>query len=120
MAEDKIVRLVRLLLEKTKAGEIRWEETIDPNTFQCSLINYSVLISQRSVSGMPGLTEPMRSLRICNEEGKTIEEVTDAVPSLLGGVELKELFEVVRRDAMGLEKALDEMLHLLETGESKS
>jgi hypothetical protein len=77
MADQKIVRLVRLLLEKTKAREMRWEETADPSTFQCSLSNYSILISQRSFQNV---SEPTQFVKICNEEGKTIEEVSDAVP----------------------------------------
>ena len=106
MADDKIVRLVRLLLEKTKAGEIKWEETSKLNIFQCSLSNYTLLISRQT-------------LTVCNEVGDIIEEVDGQAP-LKEGVRLSELFELARRDAMGVEKALDEILLLLEAGETKS
>jgi hypothetical protein len=115
MADDKVVRLVRLLVERTKAGEIRWEETPTMNTFQCSVSNYSVLISQRSFVDISGMVQ---TLTVCNEEGKIIEEV-DGEELRSEGVQLRELFELARRNAMGVEKALDEMLHLLEAGESK-
>jgi hypothetical protein len=89
MADDKIVRLVQLLLERTKAGDIRWEETSSANTFQCSLSNYSVVISQGPLeftSGKLGeVSGAPHTLRVCNEEGKTIEEVSDGLASLLGG-----------------------------------
>jgi hypothetical protein len=120
MADDKIVRLVHLLLERTKAGDIRWEETSSANTFQCSLPNYSVVISQRPLVISSGTVSlPTHALTLCNEEGKIIEELSDAVPSLLGGVELRELFEASRRSAMGVEKALDEILNLLGASEGK-
>jgi hypothetical protein len=105
MADDKIVRLVRLLFEKTKAGEIGWEETSNLNIFQCSVSNYSILISRQT-------------LTVCDEEGKIIEEV-DGLAPLQEGVRLSELFELARRQAMGVERALDEILLLLEAGETK-
>jgi hypothetical protein len=115
MIDDRIVRLVQLLLEKTSAGEIRWEETPTSNTFQCSLSNYSVLISQTSFRDAPGATQ---SLAVANEEGRIIEEVESGA---LGSNDwlLRDLFALARRKALGVDKALDEMLHLLETGESK-
>jgi len=106
MADDKIVRLVRLLLEKTKVGEIKWKETAKLNIFQCSLSNYSLLISRQT-------------LTVCDKEDNIIEEVDGPAP-LQEGVQLSELFELARRDAMGVEKALDEILLLLEAGETKS
>ena len=105
MAEDKIVRLVRLLLEKTKAGEIKWEETSKLNIFQFSVSNYSLLISRQI-------------LTVCTREGDIIEEVNGLEPPH-EGVRLSELFELARRDAMGVEKALDEIIFLLEAGETK-
>jgi hypothetical protein len=105
MADDKIVRLVRLLFKKTKTGEIKWEETAKLNIFQCSLSNYTLLISRQT-------------LTVCNQEGNVIEEV-DGLAPLQEGVHLTELFELARRDAMGVEKALDEILFLLEAGEAK-
>lgn len=118
MKDEKLVRLARLLYERTKDGDIRWEETALRDTFQCSFPSYSVLISQKSFSGLAD-PKPMRILKICNEEGKTIEEISDAAPPLSGRIELKELFELARRDAMGVEKALDEILDFLGSTESK-
>jgi len=105
MADDKIIRLVRLLVEKTKAGEIKWEETSSLNNFECSLFNYSLLISRQT-------------LTVRNQEGNIIEEVDGEAP-LQGGVQFSELFELARRDALGVEKALDEILLLLGGGETK-
>lgn len=106
MAYDKLIRLARLIYEKTKNGEIKWEATPDEGTFQASLASYSILVT-RAPDGEP-------TLQICNEQGQVMEELTwsDAVNADFR--EMVELFELARRIAMGVEKALDELIGTLE------
>ena len=82
MAYDKLIRLARLIYEKTKNGEIKWEATADEGTFQASLSNYSILIKRSprapTVSMMQAnaLLDPTYfTLQICNEQGQVMQEL---------------------------------------------
>jgi hypothetical protein len=106
MAYDKIERLASLLYEKSKRGEIKWEATADENAFQTSLSNYSVIVVQDSDEAFGHDVV----LKICNEQGRVMEELPQSESNELGS-----LFELARRTAMGVEAALDEILTALES-----
>ncbi len=116
MAYDKLIRIARLIYEKTKNGEIKWEATADEGTFQASLSNYSILI-RRLPNVSPVITlvgnPTYFALQICNEQGQVIEELTD-YDAVAADFKLGELFELARRMAMDVEKALDELIGTLE------
>ena len=107
MAYEKLLRLAQALYEKTKSGELSWETTPNEATFQASFPKYSILL-QKDGDDV--------NLKICNEEGRVMEELTDEEAfqhfdrPILG-----ELFEIARRGAMGVEEALDEILSNLES-----
>jgi hypothetical protein len=114
VAYDKLIRLARLIYEKTKNGEIKWEATPEEGTFQASLSNYSILIKRSPKASMipPNvLLDPTYfTIQICNEQGQVMEELTWGD----GFEEMRDLFELARRGAMGVEKALDDLIGTLE------
>ena len=119
MANDKLIRLARLIYEKTKNGEIKWEATADEGTFQASLSNYSILIKRSPTVSMLAPTALLSTtyfyfiLQICNEQGQVIEELTQS-EAAAADFKIEELFELARRMAMDVEKALDELIGTLE------
>jgi ABC-type taurine transport system substrate-binding protein len=123
VAYDKLIRLAQLIYEKTKKGEIKWEATSDGGTFQASLASYSILIRRvagavttaASIQVAPIATNYVNYvvLQICNEQGQVIEELTE-YDATTADFKLEELFELARRMAMDVEKALDDLIGTLE------
>jgi len=69
-----------------------------------SLSRYSVLIER----ALP-LPNSDYTLKICNEEGKVIEELSNQAAFVEGSIKLGEIFDIARRRAMGVEKVLDQV-----------
>lgn len=107
MAYPKLLEVARILFEKTENGEINWEATANDNVYQAPLSKYSTLI-ERNIDEESD--RPYHQLKICNEEGREIEVLSSWEASTEGDVDLRALFELARRKAMGVEKALDEVL----------
>lgn len=118
MILDKHKALLEKLYDKTISGERRWTETFEPDVFQLSFPNYTVQIK----SGM--VVESRRDrhvekLEILNEDGETIEsfDADDIRQSDLDGnktIELckkfYDLYREARRQALGADEALEEIL----------
>ncbi len=117
MAYDKLIRLAQLIYEKTKHGDIKWEATAEEGTFQASLANYSILIKRLSAASlMPAnvlLNPTYFTIQICNEQGQVIEELSQN-EATAADFKIAELFELARRMAMDVEKALDDLIGTLE------
>jgi len=115
VAYDKLIRIAQLIYEKTKNGEIKWEATADEGTFQASLSNYSILIKRSPNVSLPVTTLNLTNftLQICNEQGQVIEELTEYT-AIAADFKIGELFELARRMAMDVEKALDDLIGTLE------
>jgi hypothetical protein len=97
------------LHEKTKRGEINWEETERETEFQAAFPAYSIRIGREEDQ----YALPVYYLKIFNQEGKLIEEVGEK--DLSGSWEsgqptMGQLYELARRVAMRVEKALDSIL----------
>ena len=115
MAYDKLIRIAQLIYEKTKNGEIKWEATPDEGTFQASLASYSILIKRSPNVSLPVTTLNTNfTLQICNEQGQVIEELTEYA-AIAADFKIGELFELARRMALDVEKALDDLIGTLET-----
>jgi hypothetical protein len=102
------------LLAKTESGKIKWQDTVEPNTFQVSFPNYSIILGHRILmqhAARPGI--PTYEVSILNAEEKNVDSFTDQ--NLGGGYQqrIAELFQKVRRQALGADKALDEILNAL-------
>ncbi|MCE1016644.1 hypothetical protein LU640_05030 [Pseudomonas monteilii] len=112
MSNAKIARLLELLIERTESGELEWEPTVKSDVFQANFPRYSVRILTTEAEIDIDIV-----LQIINEEGLVVESVRD--PQLNGFVEsaflkMRALHESARRIAMGVDKALDEIIDFLE------
>jgi hypothetical protein len=108
--EAKLLKLIQRLHAKTKAGEIEWERTTSEDTFQLSFTSYIVRLSFRG-TGSGNLDY---YLTIRNESGVTVEQTNDVeiekeVPGAGAYTWMSELHSMARRQALGVEKALDSL-----------
>lgn len=104
-ANDKTIALIRALAEKTGNNEIEWEKTSNPDAFQTSFPNYSIVLLQR-VGDI--------SLHLANEKGQVIERYSSThAPTDIDQM-MHETFELARRRALGVDEALDDILRTLD------
>jgi hypothetical protein len=112
MVNEKIRSLIDRLLSKTSTGEINWEEADRQEAFQISFPNYSVVIEKDRDGEL--------WLRMYDFMGRVLDTVSSdelhafQVPGgAPGGTyadRLLELHGLARRQALRVEKALDELL----------
>jgi hypothetical protein len=110
MADSKIINFVETLKFKTINGKVVWEATSTEGVFMASFSNYSVQISQEYFSSPSELD---LVLKILNNDGSIIEVISDV--DLKESYDnsylfLNELYSVARRQAMGVENAIDSIL----------
>jgi hypothetical protein len=110
MAVDKLRTLINRLLNRTRTAELRWSETPSQEAFQTSFPNYSVEVEQ---------AEGGIFLRVYNSEGRVLDWTSDARighedkserEQTDDAEKLEELFSLARRQALGTDRALDELL----------
>jgi hypothetical protein len=111
MANARLLRLAQRIAAKTEDEELSWEETTDDNVYTVSFPRYSIAIARS-----PETIEKYEyfSLRVFNEKGQLIDQMIDREAST-ENIDLGKLFNEARRNAMGADKALDELLLELET-----
>lgn len=107
MSYPKIAKLVSALLTQTSNGELNWSQTEISGMFQASFPRYSVRIYPLNNDYI---------LQIINELGDIVEEVSD--PDLNDVLSnsyqtMGNLHDAARRNAMGVESALDDILNSL-------
>lgn len=117
MAESKLVQFVQLLERRTAEGKVVWEQTAQEGVYQAAFPQYAVTIRKEETmrSGMHYL------LQILDEQGRIIEEVRGEGPPPIPVLDkpsaldqlLSRLYGVARRQAMGVDKALDDLLATL-------
>ena len=109
MAE--ITDVITKLLERTKENKVSWQTTAAENTFLAVIGKTSALVS--AFEGMMGTHH--FQFRILNERATVIanyETPTDLDTEIRG--QLRELHELARRMALGVDSELDELLKALE------
>jgi hypothetical protein len=115
----KYLQLLDRLIKKTEAGELKWEEAAASNAFQVSFPNYAVILSE--AEGESDTVDYI--VELVNSDGRVIDRFSDVTlegtdPSARNAPghfnRMKSLFEVARRQALGVEQALDEILRQLE------
>jgi hypothetical protein len=107
---SKVVELLRRLTLGTEEGRVRWEATARPDTFQATFPRYSVTI--RSDEDPESWRETFE-FAILNQEGSVMEKATPGSLSTEDATSLatlQTLFTAARRNAMGLNEALDEIM----------
>lgn len=111
MSYPKMADLISTLLEKTQSGKLNWEATAMSDTFQASFPKYAVLIFSTTHND-----ELDYVLQIINDYGEIVERVedTDLLEVMSNPfITMRELHEAARRNAMGVEEALNDILDFL-------
>jgi len=117
MADDKMVVLAKKLLSRTKEGKLHWEMTSHDDVYQVAFANYVVRLLSRAGSEGPEIDYIMQ---ILNERGQLVDEVSDVdLTRLMASGEtmfpaMRDLYDLARRTAMGVEQALTTLLDELD------
>lgn len=112
MADSKIATFVETLKNKTINGSYTWDQTSEEGVFMLSFSNYSVQISQESNPHEYDSIDIV--LRILDSEGAIVEEIRDYQLKdnfVSPYIYMEEMYSVARRQAMGVEKAIDSILY---------
>lgn len=114
---SKISQLVKRVHEQTLAGKVPWEESEREDVYQVSFPNYSIRYSSRL--NRPNSSDLDYVLTVYNDQGSVVEEVAD--PDLededlnfVSNEVMKETYERARGQALGVEKAIDDILRYLD------
>lgn len=110
MVDEKIAKLVARLHEKTAAGAVGWEKTVDDGVFQAAFPQFAIRIRP---AGHDEEGDSLYQLEIYNDDVELVEEVSTM--DLQGHVEapwrrLHEIYVNARRIAMGVSEAIDTLL----------
>jgi hypothetical protein len=114
MVDERIALLVTKLHQNTLSRKISWAPTVDDNAFEATFPRYTVRISERE-----GRTSIQYVISILNDLGVSVDSFSDSelsarfadAPLDLGwyGV-LREIYEMARRQALGADQAIDDIL----------
>jgi hypothetical protein len=116
---DKTVAFVQALVDRTNKGHVHWARTVDEGVFQASFPGYSVKVAKESqYDPEDQSTSYYHVIRIYDKDGSLVEEILVYQLNKRGWKEAHEsvarLYEAARREAMGVEQALDTLLKELE------
>lgn len=115
MSYQKIANLVQRICEKSKYNLIEWEGTEKEGTYQVSFSNYSIRIFSTQSKNNP--SDIAYVMQIINSDGELVEETDDEDLKQWWDdsyIEMKLAHETARRKVMGVEDALDSILHELD------
>jgi len=104
---DKMLKIIDRLHQHSVEGKVIWRETERTDSFQVSFSGYSVRTDVRRSRKTPGAQEYFVS--VLNANGDVMEEIGDEDLEDYF-VLMKELFEMARRKALGVDGALDQIL----------
>lgn len=114
MTYSKFYQFIDRLHEMTLRNKVQWEDTSLEDTYQANFPKYSVRIKRKA---QPRDEDDFK-ISIFNEDGEAVEEFWDAELSRSAQSNyftiLRDIFETARRQALGTEEALDELLSALE------
>lgn len=123
MTNKKFIDLLGILLEGTKAGRIRWHETVDENAFRVVFGAGLVRIEEREEYKRLVPDEGPESLVITyvallrNKQGRTLDELWSGHPEVPEGF-LRELYTTARASALSTEDTLESMIKDAEVGKT--
>jgi hypothetical protein len=102
-SKEKLLEIARRLARRTSTGGVKWERTSEDTTFQVSLEDVSVLVWSRR--GLFGLS-------VMNASGTVVDGIS--TDSFLGEPELLPgLYDMARRDALQVDRTIDDVLRKL-------
>lgn len=112
MIHERQKRLVERLLERSQLGELNWQESFDPDHFQVSFPNSSVMIAQVRRSSSPSYI-----ISIIDSNGRVTDAFTDTQLDEdkdssfnFWNARMRDLFYAVRRKALKADEILDKLL----------
>lgn len=113
--KELVEKLVTRLTELSHEGKVKWTETGDRDTFLAFISNYNVTIGK--IGSLPH--KEFFQFRVFDNIGRIIEESTVSVPEIATGTgeaetKLAELHSLARGQAVGVNKALSDLLVSLE------
>jgi len=110
MSYSKLNKIVKKLSEKTEAEKIEWEPTALEGVFQTAFSDYTIRLGTSTVRG--GV-----EIYIYNYAGELMESANcDALLSFDNNIyeTMSKMYGAARRQALGVDKALDDILTALE------
>lgn len=123
MADKKIEKLIEQLYRRTVERKIQWQKTADENVFLTAFPDYSMRILYRQryhplleMSKMLAhdyAPEITYILQIYDDAGDLIDEIKDNSLEQESAEKLREIYKIARRNAMGVDKAIDKLLYEL-------
>lgn len=104
MVDDRLVKLIIKLHERTTRGELHWQQTPEEHAFSASFAKYSTVVASIPRDFM---------LRLHGPDGRFLESIRGY--DLMGydqsaARNLEELYEMARREALGVDQAIDDLL----------
>jgi len=105
--------LARKVTKMTKEGSLVWKETERDDTFQVSFANSSLRLAKRQ-SAINSFQDEFY-ISVLNSEGSVVDEIGDedvdesGVNTDLYQV-LKECYEIARRQSLGIDMVIDEIM----------
>lgn len=119
MTDQKFIELAQIIADRTSLGAMSWEETSSEDMFQATLSKYVIRI--KSSPSREVQDDVDYEINILNSDGARIESFTDseltqilkksgATSETNGYLLMKELFKNAKRSALGVDKALDDIL----------
>ena len=98
--------LLTAILEKTRAGKLKWDETADENIFLVSVGGNTTLKVRSPSNEFYG--DAYHTLSLLDENGKLLWEIRDPQP-LIG-----ELFRLARRIALKVDERVEALMETLQ------
>jgi hypothetical protein len=122
MPDNKLIKMIGLLQRRTDEQKISWEQAVDEDVYQTAFPNYTVQLGYKESSTQFGDIDYF--IRILDEDNKIVEEATDVdlhnelVNEDMNTYKVMEnLYKSARRQAMGVDKAINSILSELENGD---
>ena len=115
MENDKAVKLITRLAEKTTAGEISWEE-LSEHSYVTSVAGRQIVIYQHWNEFGPH-SEPDYFLQLIGDTGEVVDSFSDYElrPQFEESFRVMgKLWKEARRDAKGITQILDDVLRELD------
>jgi hypothetical protein len=104
MSNDKMITLIEVLVQKTDAGSIDWEEDPWNRGFSIQFNDSRVLLD----------TDSVPTLTIYNHNGDPVETINDDELLTLGYInEIKNLYEKARRKALNADEIINTIIDRL-------
>lgn len=118
MVSDKLIRIIIKVVDLTDQGKLSWTQAQDPMTYFCDINGMKVQIQMIDSSQYPDSHDALFSIK--NSAGSVVESLIDTeIEGTLAFGELpfpylSGLFDKARRNALGIDTQLDDLLKELD------